>query len=49
MKRILIVIFLVLPLIGKLLLLRSVYAKTIGCDSYYELCSEKTNEETVAL
>lgn len=35
-----------LPLIGKLLLLRNVYAKSLNFNNYYEFCSEKTNEET---
>lgn len=36
----------ILPLIGKLLLLRSIYAKSLNFNNYYEFCSEKTNEET---
>lgn len=35
-----------LPLIGKLLLLRNVYTKSLNFNNYYEFCSEKTNEET---
>jgi Zn-dependent oligopeptidase len=36
----------ILPLTGKLLILRSIYAKNIGFNNYYELVSEKTEEET---
>ncbi len=36
----------ILPLIGKLILLRNVYANHIGFDNYYLMCSEKTEEET---
>ena len=38
-----------LPLIGKLLLLRNTYAKELNYDNYYELCSEKTSDETTEL
>jgi Zn-dependent oligopeptidase len=36
----------ILPLIGKLVLLRNVYANYIGFDNYYMMQSEKTEEET---
>ncbi len=36
----------ILPLAGKLLILRNIYAKNIGFNNYYELISEKTEEET---
>jgi Zn-dependent oligopeptidase len=36
----------ILPLIGKLIILRNVYANHIGFDNYYLMCSEKTEEET---
>jgi Zn-dependent oligopeptidase len=36
----------VLPLIGKLLLLRDAYAKNIGYNTYYEMISNKNDEET---
>ncbi len=39
----------ILPLVGKLLLLRDVYSKNLGFTNFYDLCSEKTNEETEEL
>ena len=36
----------ILPLIGKLLILRNIYANNLGFNNYYLLCSEKTEEET---
>jgi Zn-dependent oligopeptidase len=36
----------ILPLIGKLLILRDAYAKNIGYNTFYELISNKTPEET---
>lgn len=36
----------ILPLIGKLLILRDAYAKNIGYNTFYELISNKTQEET---
>ena len=36
----------VLPLIGKLLVLRDAYAKNIGYNTFYEMISNKTEEET---
>jgi len=36
----------ILPLIGKLIILREAYARNMGFTSYYYLTSEKTQEET---
>ena len=36
----------VMPLIGKLLILRDAYAKNIGYNTFYEMISDKTVEET---
>lgn len=36
----------ILPLIGKLLILRDAYSKNIGYNTFYELISNKTPEET---
>ncbi len=38
-----------LPLIGKLLLLRYVYSKALNFNNFYDLCSDKTQEETEEL
>ena len=37
----------ILPLIGKVLILRDSYSKYMGYQNYYEMNSEKTIEETV--
>lgn len=36
----------ILPLVGKLLILRNIYSKYIGYDNYYLFISEKSNDET---
>lgn len=36
----------ILPVIGKLIILRSVYSKHLGFDTYYEMSSLKSEEET---
>jgi hypothetical protein len=38
-----------LPLIGKLFVLRNIYSKSLGYNNYYDFCSNKTNEETIEL
>lgn len=38
-----------LPLVGKLIALRHVYAKSLHYENYYDLCSKKTAEETEEL
>ena len=36
----------ILPLLGKLIILRDVYSKNMGFNNYYEFISEKNEEET---